>query len=72
MKPERHTTTPSARIKRIGEATAYVGLSRSTVYRLLKLGQFPTPLRLSENSVGWDTSSLDDWLDAKATEQSAH
>jgi predicted DNA-binding transcriptional regulator AlpA len=66
----RSATAP--RIKRINDAAIYVGLSRSTAYRLLKLGLFPAPLKLSASSVGWDVDDLDAWLDAKKNEQSKH
>jgi prophage regulatory protein len=62
----------SSRIKRLKTAIDYVGLSRSTIYRLMKLGQFPTPLRLGPNSIGWDTADLDAWLDAKKGDRASH
>lgn len=65
MPPVTRLPGPGPRIKRINEAATYVGLSRSTAYRLLKLGLFPAPLKLSASSVGWDVADLDAWLDAK-------
>lgn len=59
------------RIKRLNAVVGYVGLSRSTVYRLMKLDQFPAPIRLGPNSIGWDAADLDAWLDAKRAPQAA-
>ena len=47
------------------------GLSRSTVWRLEKNGQFPARRKLSANSVGWSLIELQAWmqsLNAAATQ----
>ncbi|HEY4370983.1 MAG TPA: AlpA family phage regulatory protein [Burkholderiales bacterium] len=38
------------------------GLSRSTIWRLEKVGQFPARRKLSANTVGWSASELQDWM----------
>jgi prophage regulatory protein len=38
------------------------GLSRTTRWRLEKLGRFPKRRQLGDNSVGWLQSELDEWL----------
>lgn len=62
---QSQTKGRDSRIKRIDQAASYVGLSRATIYRLIKTGDFPSPLRLGERSVGFDSEDLDEWLDAK-------
>jgi len=42
-------------------------LSRSTVWRLEKLGQFPKRIKLSPNCVGWRKSEVLDWLSSRET-----
>jgi prophage regulatory protein len=37
------------------------GLGRSTIYRLLAVGQFPSPVQLSVRAVGWRRSDVDHW-----------
>lgn len=39
-----------------------VGLSRNTVYRLIREGQFPSPIRLGRQAVGWTLASIEDWI----------
>ncbi|WP_443969605.1 helix-turn-helix transcriptional regulator [Sphingobium sp. CR28] len=51
------------RILRIGEVTAKVGLSKSTIYAALKNNAFPRPLRLGRRAVGWRQSDLNEWLE---------
>lgn len=44
------------------EVIEKIGLSHTTLYRLMKLNQFPRPLRLSANRVGWSLQSLEKWI----------
>lgn len=37
------------------------GLSRTTVWRLQKTGDFPTPVQVSRNRVGWSQNELLEW-----------
>jgi prophage regulatory protein len=47
------------------EVEAITGLRRSTIYDLMKRGQFPCPVRLSERAVGWPESRLSAWLKSR-------
>jgi prophage regulatory protein len=49
-------------ILRLPAVLARVGLSRDTVYRLIRKGAFPRPLTLSTQSVGWRASDIDRWI----------
>ena len=44
------------------ELTEMVGLSYPTVWRMMRRGQFPKPVPLSENRVGWLETEVADWL----------
>lgn len=50
---------------RIDEVSARVGLSRSTIYRLVEKGLFPKPVRIGPKSVRWQETSIDTWMAAK-------
>ena len=50
------------RILRLRQALSVTGLSKATIYRLLNVGAFPRPIRLSERAVGWRTEEIDEWL----------
>lgn len=39
------------------------GLSRSTVYKLIKAGTFPKQLKLTEHSSAWIASEIQGWAD---------
>ena len=53
------------------ELTAMVGLSYPTVWRLMRRGEFPKPVPLSENRVGWIESEVAAWLASRVDARDA-
>lgn len=43
------------------------GLSRSTIYDLMKKGAFPRPVRLTRKAVAWPESAVVEWLASRTT-----
>ncbi len=41
------------------------GLSRSTIYELIKKGQFPKPIKLTERAVAWSRADVLAWVEMK-------
>ena len=57
------TEGPSeARILRIHEVEARVGLRRSTIYKLQAAGKFPSSVALSAGAVGWISDEIECWI----------
>lgn len=56
---------PLDRILRSVEVCKVIGLSRTTLWRRVRDGQFPKPIRLSANAVGWRSSVIDEWLSSR-------
>ena len=46
-----------------------VPYSRPHLYRLIKAGKFPTPIKIGENRVGFSDSEIDAHLEALAAER---
>lgn len=44
------------------EVHAVVGLSRTTIWRMERTGQFPRRVLLSARAVGWQEAELKAWL----------
>ncbi len=42
-----------------------VGLSKATIYKMIKAGQFPAPKQLGARSVGWLESDIQAWIDSR-------
>ena len=65
-KPDTQTQTPHSqnqeRILRLEEVTKMVGLSRTTLWRMERKGEFPARIPLSNRSVGWRFVDIDKWL----------
>lgn len=57
-----HTTIGLLRLPRV---CAQVGLSKSQIYRLIRTGEFPPPVRLGANSVAWPTERVNAWISGK-------
>ena len=56
------------RIMRIPEVAVVTGLSKTTIWRRVKSGDFPAPLRLGSlatRSVGWRSGEVQTWLDSR-------
>ena len=47
------------------EVEASVRLTTSTIYRLMRSGKFPEPLRIGPRAVRWRASELDAWLEGR-------
>ncbi|MCO6387097.1 AlpA family transcriptional regulator [Aliihoeflea sp. 40Bstr573] len=50
------------RIIRLNTVLSRTGLSRSTIYRKIAEGTFPTQIRISVNGAGWHESEIDRWV----------
>ncbi len=51
------------KILRISEVLDLTGLSRATIWRKEREGTFPQRVQLGENSVGWKSDEVIQWLE---------
>ena len=58
-------------IKRLNGVKSMVGLSRSTIYALIKADKFPKSISLGERSVGWLESDIQAWIDSRISATNA-
>ena len=59
------------RILRRPDVEIQTGLSRSTIYDLMKAHKFPRPVPLGEKSVGWLESEIENWIAERVAERQA-
>lgn len=59
------TTTAPTRILRLPEVIARTGLSRSTIYAMVRSNTLPAPARLGARSVGWIEGEIEAWIDSR-------
>ena len=59
------------RVLRRPAVEAITGLSRSTIYANMQLGEFPKPIRLGPKAVGWLETEILAWIEARTAERNA-
>ena len=58
-------TTSQDTLLKVHEVEEMTSLSRSTLYVMMRSGDFPEPLKLGQRAVRWWTSEVQDWLDTR-------
>jgi prophage regulatory protein len=53
------------KITRLPAVIEYTGLSRSSIYRLIKRGKFPAPILIGEKATAWRMDELEAWLESR-------
>lgn len=43
-----------------------LGISRTTIWRLVKAGEFPPPLRITSKVIAWRKSDIEEWQEQLA------
>jgi prophage regulatory protein len=63
--------TNNQKILRLRAVKDWTGLSRSTIYAMMKSHSFPQNIQLGLRSVGWLDSDIDAWIDSKVAASKA-
>ena len=53
---------PSIQLWRLPKVMAETGLSRTSIYRLIKKGAFAKPVNLGVRAVAWNSSAVQEWI----------
>lgn len=56
------SAAPSVRIMRRPEVERATGMKRSTLYKAMADGRFPSPVRVGPNAVGWRSDEVAAWI----------
>ena len=59
-------TLERARLLKIGEVQAFVGVGESCIKNMVQQGRLPAPLKLSRKCIRWRAGDLADWVEAGA------
>ncbi len=62
-------TQIGTQIVRLPAVRARVGLSTPSIYRLVRAGLFPRPIKLGTFAVGWLEHEVEAWLTARVAER---
>jgi prophage regulatory protein len=55
------------KILRLPALKQTTGISRSTIYAMVKAGTFPSPIKLGRRAVGWIESDVHSWIDSRVS-----
>ena len=58
-------------IIRISEVIKQTGLSSASVYKQIRLGLFPKPVKITARASGWCSSQVDAWINSKLDQNQA-
>ena len=60
----KREATHHARMLRFPEVIERTGISRTTIWRRVRAGTFPAPVRLGSNSIGWPEPAIIEWVES--------
>lgn len=55
----------TTKVLRLAAVLETVGMKKSTIYKWIREGTFPAPVRLGVQSVGWREADIEAWLAAR-------
>ncbi len=53
------------RLLRLPEVKSRTGYGRASIYRKVRLGEFPCPYSLGGRAVAWKASEIDAWIEGR-------
>lgn len=59
------TTNIQKQVMNLNDVLALLGISKSTLYRLIDAGMFPKPFKLGVRLNAWRVETIETWLMAK-------
>ena len=57
--------TNKKKVVKLAQVKELTTFGSATIYRLMKKGEFPKQIKLTEKSSGWLLEEIYDWLDEK-------
>lgn len=58
-------------ILRLPDVLEMIGVGRRTLYRWSRNGDFPAPIQLGPNSIGWRRADVEEWIESRPTATAA-
>ena len=58
------------KLYRMAEVVRITGLRPSTVYKQIREGRFPKPIKITSRTSAWTNKSIDNWIEEKLDRES--
>lgn len=62
---DTHTQTPSFELWRLPKVLEKTTLSEPTIYRLMKTGLFPKPIKIGNRAVAWISLEIETFINTR-------
>lgn len=59
------STNGGSQLVRLNEAIRLTSYSRSSIWRAIRAGTFPTPLRIGSRAIAFRLSELEKWIESR-------
>ena len=53
------------RLIRLAEVMERTGLKRNSIWRKVRAGSFPAPVKIAENAVAWHDAEITEWQESR-------
>lgn len=53
-------------VYRMKDLNHVIGLGKSKIYMMISAGEFPEPIELGPNAVGWPAEDVRDWVRSRS------
>lgn len=63
--PAPRVLIPRDKLLRLPDVTAITGCSKSTIYALMKKGEFPKSISITQRMSAWPETSILSWVQAR-------
>lgn len=60
---ERSEPSRPPGLEKLVQVSRRTGLSRSEIYRRVRAGHFPQPVRIGVRALAWSSSEVDGWIE---------
>jgi prophage regulatory protein len=65
LEPRARKFAEDVSLWRLPRVEAETGYKRASLYRLIKLGQFPAPVKIGERASAWIDVEVREWITAR-------
>jgi len=62
----------NSRLIRLPEVKSMTGLGRSSIYTYMKEGKFPQSVQITERTIGWNETEIQDWITQRLNSKGGH
>lgn len=69
--PGAHPVIPRDRLLRLPEVVSITGISKSTIYELMRKGQFPRHVKINRRMTAWTESAVLQWVQDRINDAQA-